>query len=155
IGLTMGSDQNVNPITGIIKDSVILEGTNITSSLPRGWGVHFDTTKLESILVDNNVVANVAVNGTNRMSIYNSPVGTYTNNIVWNWPTVWGNNNPPNDRFNSPGPFKDSTRTLNGYQGLPEAQVIEKIRNQSRDTFDAAYTAESLNIWVREGFVAP
>jgi hypothetical protein len=156
IGLTMGSNQNPVPnlgtVTGSIKNSVILEGNDITPALPRGWGVHFEPTDIAAITVENNVIANVVATGTNRLSIFDKPAGTYVNNIVWNWPSVWGG---VNTKFDSPGPFKDPTRSIVGYKGLTEPQVIDKIRSQSRDTFDPAFTAEVINTYIRAGFVAP
>lgn len=162
IGLTMGSNQNPVPIlgtvTGSIKNCVILEGNDITPALPRGWGVHFEPTDIKAITVENNVIANVVATGTNRMSIFDQPSGTYVNNTVWNWPSVWGGNNGSggtHTKFDSPGPFKDPTRSLAGYKGLTETQVIDKIRSQSRDTFNADFTAEVINTYIRLGFVKP
>lgn len=155
IGPQMGSDQNPNlgNVTGTIKNCVVLEATDITPTLPRGWGIFFEDTDVKAITIDNNLVANVVAKGGNRLAILDRTIGTYSKNVVWNWPSLWASGKTT--RFNSPGPFKDPNRTLAGYKGLTEAEVLNKLRNQSRDTFDPEFTAEALNNYVRGGFVAP
>ncbi|MEZ6186876.1 MAG: hypothetical protein R3F62_17930, partial [Planctomycetota bacterium] len=153
INILMG--YNSGPISsGQVCRNVLIEANDITEDLPRGWGIEF--RNVSSVLVEENLVAHVGTTSPNRRSIEEEAVGTYTNNIVYDWPVSPGNGYGENLITN--GPWEEPNRTVAAYDasvGGPgtDANFYAKIRGQSRDSFDSNYTAAALNAWFRGGFI--
>lgn len=155
IALLIGSDQNtVNPgqVEGTIRGNVILEGNDIRTDLPRGWGIYVEPNDVKAALVKDNIVSTVIVKGGNTMSILNVPRAIYENSFAYKWPTRWGSAGTGSAQFDKTGPFLDPDRSLGGYKGLTAEQAMLRIREQSRDFFDPDFAALNLIKYIKEGF---
>lgn len=155
IEIFAGYDTPVVGATAAIIANVILEGCDITPSLPRGWGITLKN--LTSAVVDGNIVAHVKTPSTNRRSVEIFPFCTYLNNIVHDWEpgktsVGWG------ETLNTPGPWKDSNRTVTTYcasLGLMESDFYSGIRSLSRTNPNNTFSLDRVSSYIRDGFIAP
>jgi hypothetical protein len=139
--------------TCVVRNNVIIEATDITESLPRGWGINFKP--IDQCTIEGNVVAHVLTSSSNRRSIEVHSQHTYSNNKVFDWPVStgkgWGETLVTN------GPWMEPNRSVTAYcqsKGLPGTvdAFYQKIRSQSRDSYDPAFSAQALNDYIRGGF---
>lgn len=147
-----GYDTPVDGSTATVRDNVILEATDIISSLPRGWGITLKN--LVSATVMRNIVAHVKSSGPNVISIENWPFASYADNVVYNWPTPTASRGK---MFDTPGPWVDPNRTPLSYcerLGIPgtESEFFARIRSQSRDNWRSEFTAKEIGDYIRAGF---
>ena len=146
-----GYDPAVPNAVVDVRRNVILEGNDITPTLPKGWGITLKN--LVSADIRENIVAHVKTESSNRRSIETHPFATYTDNIVYDWPVKPGVGY--GETLETPGPFVDPDRMLIDEYIDNEEDFIWAIRNQSRDFWNHAFSAQSLNDYFREGFASP
>ena len=157
INIQCGYDTPVPGAKADVVNNVVLECTDISPSLPRGWGLNFKN--LVSARVERNIVAHQTSAKVNRRSIEVWPNVTYKDNVVYDWPVGtagrgWG------ETLETPGPWKDPNRSIAKYcgsLGLPATvdTFYARIRAQSRAEPDPRFTAETINAYFVAGFQKP
>lgn len=142
-----GGDHPLEGVHADVQDNVILEGTDITPQLPRGWGI--DVSKnVSRARIEGNIVAHVKSHAGSGPAMVQSPNATYGRNIVYRW-----NGGP----FNTPGPFVAANRSVEKYDALLGGpgtfeDFAARLRTQSRERWQPKLTAEAVNDYIRKGF---
>lgn len=138
--------SDVNESDGRVIDNIVLNGTDISpGDGQRGWGIDFNPQN--NGVVENNIVAHVISSAGNRFAIKQSGSVTYNNNIVYKWDA--GTDDPKN--------YLDPERTIEEYDQLMGGagtfeSFVEKIRSQSRISWDPDYSLEKISQFFRDGF---
>ncbi|MCX5658232.1 MAG: hypothetical protein NTW19_00750 [Planctomycetota bacterium] len=172
IGLLVGGGDSpmVGGVVTSMTNNVVLESGDIGSD-PRGWGI--DITNLKSGLISGNIIAHQKSTQSQGHGIdIDSPVllTTLSNNIVYDWATPLRLNNVginvtsiANQLTSLNGAntfgYPDPERTVASYNAsLGGAATLDafvvKARQQSRDSWNAAYTASAATAYIRAGFTA-
>lgn len=143
-------------VTGTIIDNVIQEANDIaptpTGPMPRGWGIYLEAINIKDVTIQENVVAHLATTSGNKSAITKHANAKYLGNVVWDYPVT---DVEDGVEFISTGPFYASERKVADYAGASSVDTFyQKVRAQSRDTFDLNYSASAVNNWFRQGFAA-
>ena len=93
IAIMIGSRDNPDPlgITAAIRGNVILEGRDMNSSNPRGWGIELLNVNASGAIVESNIFAHSISNDPNFAINIDGTVGigcrnaTVRNNVVYDW----------------------------------------------------------------------
>jgi len=152
INVFCGYDTPVPGATAAVLRNVVLEGTDIDPSNPRGFGITLKN--LVSARVEQNVVAHQRASKVNRRSIEVVGFATYANNVIYDW-SVGSTGRGWGETLEVPGPWADPNRTVGTYcqsLGISPDEFYLRIRAQSRGRFDPRFTAEAINAYVRDGF---
>ena len=170
IGFQIGSSPSTLPppipaSTATVSGNVVTEGTDITATDPRGFGiVLYPDTGL--VQVQNNIITHVASSGPIVESIWiaqgaNNDI--VTNNIIYKWGGQGefydfgsGNITSPN-AINLTG-YLDPERSVETYMAslggsATLAAFIAAARDQSKSDWDPRYTADAVNSYIEAGFV--
>jgi hypothetical protein len=139
ISLLIGGGDKPVPggVSAVASGNVIVEGRDITESLPRGWGIDLVNTK--QVKLENTIVGNSLVRGRNAFAVREDENTTHTNTIVWNW--------PGSPSLESKGPRVDPGRSLATYKG---AKSFEDFASRVRERSSGHETATLIN-WLRAG----
>ena len=141
LGLSDVSDSD-----GSVVSNVVLNGNDIGPGPDRrGWGIDFKPDN--NGLIKNNIVAHVMSDIGHRFAIAESTNATYVNNVVYKW----------EDGTDDPKDYLDPERTIEEYNQLMGGEptfesFIEKVRAQSRLTWNPDYSVEKINGFFQEGF---
>jgi hypothetical protein len=166
VGFQIGSSQaGMFASTATVSGNVVTEGSDITSSNPRGFGILlYPNTGL--VQVQNNIVTNEASSGSFVESIWiaqGADNDIVTNNIIYNWGGQGAFYNFGSGNITSPNAidqtgYLDPNRSVETYMaslggGATLAAFIAAARNQSKTNWDPRYTADAVNSYIEAGFV--
>lgn len=162
--------------------NVVTEGGDIGANLMRGYGIDLYGIDYGAEIRDNIIAHEASAGSSTRGFHFWTNNGgpgnhniTFENNTVWNWPNSTVSHNPPdivvdynlvddaglaasaNNIMSSTVNFLDPNRTVGSYaatQGLPATTeaFLEAARNQSRFSWDPAFTPAMVNEYFRAGF---
>ncbi len=153
IGLLVAG--NTSRVTG----NVILEGKDITSSLPRGWGI--DVASQSGAIISNNTIAHSNTTGW-AMRLMNTTNAQVSNNTIYDWPRGIVEDNAAgtvltDNRVGDGYAYVDPNRSLASYHGTLgrtatfEAFMTEALK-QSRTYWRPQYTAGAVIQYINQGF---
>lgn len=118
INLLVGYDDP--SIHAIVEGNVIAGGTNISSSLPRCWGIEFKGQNPPGVSIVDNLVVNAIATSPNSRSIENRSNVYYEGNIAHNW--------PPTGRFDN-----SNANYVNPDVSINNVDLYLKMREHSMD----------------------
>jgi hypothetical protein len=173
ISILVGGDAGTTNPNNEVIGNVVLNGSDISSTAPRGWGI--DASHLPAITVRDNLI--VQNNGSFQIGLnFNSVVAaSVTQNtwVQWNggnlqqsatWPGFVVDRNIlsqgtafASNRLAGAVPFEQSSRSLGAFDARiggsgSTDNFLEGARRQSRRRWLPAYTAPAVANWMREGF---
>lgn len=140
-------------VSGEVKNNVILRGTDISDSLPRGFGVWGEYT--QDVKVEENVIVHVATKtDVNDRALHERSGMTNGVNYVWDWRV----SNKDSRKSNLDYAPRDPNRTIETYQAsigeTPTREAFfEAMRAQSRASYDLRYSPERLYRYFKEGLM--
>ena len=170
IGFQIGSSPSTLPppipaSTATVSGNVVTEGTDITATDPRGFGiVLYPDNGL--VQVQNNIITHEASTGNNLENVWigeGADNDIVTNNIIYKWGGQGafydfgsGNTTSPN-AFDQTG-YLDPERSVETYMAslggsATLAAFIAAARDQSKSDWDPRYTADAVNSYIEAGFV--
>jgi hypothetical protein len=161
-----------NPIAGfvagaksLVRNNVVMEGSDIDISNPRGWGLQ--VVSGDGSLLEGNVIAHVtSADPPGSIIIESHSTNTIVkNNIEYLWgpgpPSIMDkgtatvvSGNQDNLMASS---YPDPNRSLASYHatlgGAPTTDAfLVEARKQGKDNWRTAYTAKAVNAYIRAGF---
>ncbi|MCA0900240.1 MULTISPECIES: PKD domain-containing protein [Microbulbifer] len=145
IGLMLGGDQaQGNP--GVIKDNIVLHGSDISASEPRGWGIDLATGIVSAEITDN-IVAHEESISENLIAIRESDLATRSGNAVYNW----GAQSEPASSFVNAALTINDFDSHAGGNGTMES-FYNNIRAHSQRSPNPNYDVEEIRQYFKDAF---
>lgn len=168
IGLLISSNEAPAPIaSATVTNNVITEGSDITSVLPRGFGIDVYWTAAGGVVITNNIIAHeMSTQGNGhgvQLATYTNGSATgvsVTNNIIYSWEAPildqgFSNSTWPN-WINAVG-YVDPNRSVGSYNAAVGGQgtladFLARARLQRKDNWNPQLMATAVNSYIRSGF---
>jgi len=162
LAATLGNSADLGVIA---RNDVILEGKNITTELPRGFGYGFyedvESHTQTSVLMEDCIFAHRAEGTMHAINLDVAIAEVLNRNIVYDWSTTnpagtgTGNAILTDNEFALPaGTYVDPTRSMGSYNGtLGGTATLAAFLADCRTNFpNNGYDAISANAYIRAGF---
>jgi hypothetical protein len=164
IGLLVGSGENptVTSYSSRLARNVFTEGSDITPSLPRGFGIDIGSNT-GSVEIKDNIIANESSSRAYGHGIAIGPgitAVTVSGNTIYRWDDPImdkGSKNAVSNNAINLASFPEPDRSVETYNGSlggdpTLAAFLSEARKQSKDHWRPQYMAGAVNNYIRAGF---
>ncbi len=147
----------------VVRRNVVLNGTDISESLPRGFGI--STFNLDTVLIEDNIVSQRVGNGGKPGIEAGGNAITLRDNIVWDWFNRDGQGIAINgtaventgNRATADFDYLDPNRDLAGYMATLDRPAsldafLDAAAARGRQQWDPLFTPDAVYDYIRAGF---
>jgi hypothetical protein len=165
VSIIVGNSYDIATEATQVLNNVILAGSDILSNPIqwRGYGIDVNPTNA-STLVQGNIIANANSAGPAFGISFSSGGTNYTatGNVIYNWGGTGIKDDSGTATISAgqinPTGLANPSRGVEAYmsslgQTATLAAFLASARNQSKDNWNTAYTAQAANAYIRQGYV--